>query len=80
MSMGEVFGYFRCSTAKYSKPQQRGLTFFYFMVYRHFLSKFNVGIRNKNKNKIQLMSDYICSQCAYIYQARKSLLWRIVKN
>ena len=55
MSMGEVFGYFRCSTAKYSKPQQRGLTFFYFMVYRHFLSKFNVGIQNENKSSV--MSD-----------------------
>ena len=31
--------------------------FFYFMVYRHFCSLSNVGIRNKNKNKISVMSD-----------------------
>ena len=30
--------------------------FFYFMVYRHFCSLWNVGIRNKNKNKISVMS------------------------
>ena len=31
--------------------------FFYFMVYRNFWALFNVGIRNKNKNKIPVMSD-----------------------
>ena len=31
--------------------------FFYFMVYRLFWALFNVGIRNKNKNKISVMSD-----------------------
>ena len=29
----------------------------YFMVYRHFWVLLNVGIRNKNKNKIPVMSD-----------------------
>ena len=31
--------------------------FFYLMVYRYFWALFNVGIRNKNKNKISVMSD-----------------------
>ena len=31
--------------------------FFYFMVYRYFWALLNVWIRNKNKNKISVMSD-----------------------
>ena len=38
----------------YQKYQAR---LFYFMVYRHFWAVFNVRIRNKIKNKIQLLSD-----------------------
>ena len=52
--------------------------FFYFMVYRRFWASFNIGIRNKNENKVSIMSDLHCSQCTY--QATESLFLDILKN
>ena len=49
--------------------------FFYFMVYRNFWALFNVGIRNKNKNKISVIPDI-----HWLSNKRKPILTHIKKQ
>ena len=53
--------------------------FFYFMVYRHFCSLSNVGIRNKNKNKISVMSDIPWLSSLFLAILRNKL-FRMTEN